>query len=146
MFQAPEHFKAEVFEFENGIKNLDDYINDFCTKFEETEWFLQRPDHIKELYRKYPAIGFYRIKSTGRPTRITGFHELENGSINAQTHNFMLGMDILNSTIGGWSLDDLERVDKWSKEDLENMEGLSMANPDLVYVYRHPMDIVFLTE
>lgn len=145
MFQAPKHMIDEVKCFEKNPKSLAVYTKNLQEKLEEQDWFKQRPEHIKKLYRELPVFGFFKIKSSGRPTRITGFHELENGQITAQTHNFLIGMNMLNSTVGGWPIEDLELVPNWSKKDIEDIEFYSIINPDLAYIYRHPMGILFLT-
>lgn len=140
-----ELFK-EIEEFENDNKKLDDYVKEMNEAFMETDWFKDRPEHIKCVFIDYPVFGFYRIKNMETPTRITGFHETNGGEIVAQTHVPIYGMPYLNSTIGGRSINELEKVNYWTERDIEKIEEYASINPTINIVLRHPMGIRYLLD
>jgi len=141
-----KEFIDQTHDFEKNPELKQTTIQEFITMFENADWFKQRPLHIQNAFKQFPVTSFYKSRDNGRLARITGFHEDENEKICAQTGTLMLGMPFANSTIGGWPIENLEKVEQWSAEDLENIELYTGGNRDLEYIFRNPFGFRFFCD
>lgn len=83
---------------------------------------------FKQIYKQYPMWGFYRTKDGGIPKRVYGVMLVESGDkvdLNDPKHWRLHTASSLamftNLTVGGTPALDLERVDRWSVEDVERI-------------------------
>ena len=131
-----QKFIDHFLEFEQDSELKQTSIQEFTSLFETSECFKQNPLHIQNAFKQFPVTSFYKSRDNGILARITGFGEDENGNIFAQTHTLILGM--VNSTIGGWPIEILEKLEKWSDDDLENIKINTGGTKELEYIFRNP--------
>lgn len=93
--------------------------------FFKSEWFLQHPQVVQDAFKKMPPWKFYRVKSSGNPCRVIGFHETL-GELRAQT--IVPLVPIFNRTIGGHPIENIESVDNWTEEDISALMLFSEKN------------------
>lgn len=93
-------------------------------EFQNTEWFLQRPELIQKAINKVPPICYYKIKSSGKQCYILSYGEpesqlLEDVTVTVQKTGVggalaEMGMGQLDTNqVFGIKLDDLE---KWTDD------------------------------
>jgi len=90
---------------------------------QSSEWFKSRPEHVQALIKEWPQWGFYQYKDSKAPVRIWGVGELpekdEHGNSKLVFHACCAHLGWVNETIGGISPEYLERVDRWSEDQLK---------------------------
>lgn len=78
-------------------------------ELKQTQWYLERPNLIKQAINKLPPIYLYKLKESGKQCQIISFEEPESGKLEEVTCTVQkTGIGGAMSEMGLGTLDDNE--------------------------------------
>lgn len=78
-------------------------------ELKQTQWYLERPNLIKQTINKLPPIYLYKLKESGKQCQIISFEEPESGKLEEVTCTVQkTGIGGAMSEMGLGTLDDNE--------------------------------------